>query len=40
MMSRAARLLLFFANLVAFGACAKFAFARNVNALFHHFDGS
>jgi hypothetical protein len=40
MMSRAASLLLFFANLVAFSACAMIAFARNVNALFHHFDGS
>jgi hypothetical protein len=40
MMSRAARLLLFFANLVAFRACATIAFARNVSALFHHIDGS
>ena len=40
MMSRAASLLLFFANLVAFSVCAMIAFARNVNALFYHFDGS
>ena len=40
MMSRAASLLLFFANLVAFSVCAMIAFARNINALFYHFDGS
>jgi hypothetical protein len=40
MMSRAARLPLFFVNLVAFRARAMIAFARSVNALFHHFDGS
>ena len=40
MMSRASGPLLFFANLVAFSACAMIAFARNVNALFYHFDGS
>jgi hypothetical protein len=40
MMSRAASLLLFFANLVASSACAMLAFARSVNALFHHFDDS
>jgi hypothetical protein len=40
MMSRAARLPLFFANLVAFSACAMIAVARRVNALFCHFDGS
>ena len=28
------------ANLVAFSLCAWIAFARNVNALFYHFDGS
>ena len=39
-MSRAARLPLFFVNLVAFSARAMIAFARSVNALFHHFDGS
>jgi hypothetical protein len=39
MMSRAASLLLFFANLAAFSACAMIAFARNVNAQFYHFDG-
>jgi hypothetical protein len=40
MMSRAAGPLLFFGNLLAFSACAMIAFARNVNALFYHFDGS
>jgi hypothetical protein len=40
MRSRATSPLLFFANLVAFSACAMIAFARNVNALFYHFDGS
>jgi hypothetical protein len=39
-MSRAPRSLLLFANLVAFSACAIIAFARNINALFYHFDGS
>jgi hypothetical protein len=39
-MSRAPRALQLFANLVAFSACAMIAFARNVNALFYHFDGS
>jgi hypothetical protein len=27
-------------NLAAFSACACFAFARNINALFYHYDGS
>ncbi len=27
-------------NLAAFGACACLAFARNINALFFHYDGS
>jgi hypothetical protein len=40
MMSRTASLPLFIANLAAFSACATFAFARNVNALFYHYDGS
>ena len=40
MMSRAAGPPLFFANLLAFSACAMIAFARNVHALFYHFDGS
>jgi hypothetical protein len=40
MMSRAASLLPFFANPVAFSACAVIAFARNINAPFYHFDGS
>jgi hypothetical protein len=40
MMSRASSPLLFLANLVACSACAMIAFARNVNALFYHFDGS
>ena len=39
-MSRAPRSLLLFANLAAFSACAIIAFARNINALFYHFDGS
>ena len=39
-MSRAARLPLFLVNLVAFRARAMIAFARSVNALFCHFDGS
>jgi hypothetical protein len=39
-MPRAATPLLYFANLVAFSVCAMIAFARSVNALFHHFDGS
>ena len=40
MMSRAANLLPFIANLAAFSVCAMFAFARNINALFYHYDGS
>jgi hypothetical protein len=28
------------ANLAAFGVCAVLAFARNINALFYHYDGS
>ena len=28
------------ANLAAFGVCAVFAFRRNINALFYHYDGS
>jgi hypothetical protein len=39
-MPRAASPLLFIANLTAFSACAMIAFARNVNALFYHYDGS
>ena len=39
-MSRAPRLLPFIANLAAFSACAMIAFARNINALFYHYDGS
>ena len=31
---------LFIANLAAFITCATFAFARNINALFYHYDGS
>jgi len=37
---RAAGPLTVIANLVAFGACAFLAFARNINALFYHYDGS
>jgi hypothetical protein len=34
------RLPAFIVNIVAFSACACLAFARNINALFYHFDGS
>jgi hypothetical protein len=40
MRSRAAGLLTVIANLAAFSACACLAFARNINALFYHYDGS
>jgi hypothetical protein len=38
--SRAAAPLMFIANLAVFGACACLAFVRNVDALFHHYDGT
>ena len=34
------RLPTFIINIVAFSVCACLAFARNINALFYHFDGS
>jgi len=37
---RAAGPLTVIANLAAFSACACLAFARNINALFYHYDGS
>jgi hypothetical protein len=40
MKSRATGPLTVIANLVAFSACACLAFARNINALFYHYDGS
>jgi hypothetical protein len=40
MTSRAAGALTFAVNLAAFGVCAGLAFARNINALFFHYDGS
>jgi len=40
MRSRAAGPLTVIANLAAFSACACLAFARNINALFYHYDGS
>ena len=40
MTPRAARSYAFAANLAAFCACAGLAFARNINALFYHYDGS
>ena len=40
MRSRAAGWLTLNANLAAFCACGYLAFARNINALFHHYDGS
>jgi hypothetical protein len=40
MRSRAAGPLTVIANLTAFSACACLAFARNINALFYHYDGS
>src|ERR1700687_4660255 len=40
MRMRAPRFLLFIANLVVFITGATFAFARNINALFYHYDGS
>jgi hypothetical protein len=40
MSSRAAGPLTVIANLAAFSACACLAFARNINALFYHYDGS
>ena len=40
MRSRAAGPLTVIANLAAFSACACLAFARNINVLFYHYDGS
>jgi hypothetical protein len=40
MRMRAPSFLLFIANLVVFVTGATFAFARNINALFYHYDGS
>jgi hypothetical protein len=40
MTARAAGVLTFAVNLAAFGVCAGLAFARNINALFFHYDGS
>ena len=40
MTSRAAGALTFAVNLAVFGVCAGLAFARNINALFFHYDGS
>jgi hypothetical protein len=40
MTSRAAGAVTFAANLAVFGVCAGLAFARNINALFFHYDGS
>ncbi|MGA2854594.1 MAG: hypothetical protein ABSE90_10765, partial [Verrucomicrobiota bacterium] len=40
MMLRSARPLTFVGNLAAFTICAALAFARNVHALFYHYDGS
>ena len=40
MKSRAAGALVFFTNLAAFGAFACVAFARNIHALFYHYDGT
>jgi hypothetical protein len=40
MRSRVTGPLTVIANLAAFGACACLAFARNINALFYHYDGS
>jgi hypothetical protein len=40
MKSRAAGPLTVIANLAAFSACACLAFARNINVLFYHYDGS
>jgi hypothetical protein len=34
------RLPVFLTNIIAFSACSCLAFARNINALFYHFDGS
>ena len=40
MSSRVTGPLTVIANLAAFSACACLAFARNINALFYHYDGS
>jgi hypothetical protein len=40
MRSRVTGPLTVIANLAAFSACACLAFARNINALFYHYDGS
>jgi hypothetical protein len=40
MRMRVPSFLLFIANLAAFMTCATFAFVRNSNALFYHYDGS